>query len=386
MVFRFGAGFLAGFGVLLIPLAVPNAQESQVFDTSAGPVRAETVAARLEHPWALAFLPDGRMLVTERPGRLRLVDAAGKVGPELDGVPDVVAAGQGGLLDVVVAPDFAETNRIYLTYAEPGRDAGLDGGAGTALMAARLESDGVEGRLTDGSVIFRMNDYTNAGQHFGSRIVIGDDGNIWVTLGDRGDMDRAQNAFDLAGGVVRIAPDGSIPTDNPFADGGAANAAFWSIGHRNPQGATLGPDGQLWTVEHGAQGGDEINKPRAGLNYGWPVITYGRNYNGRSIGIGSEAEGYEQPVYYWDPSIAPSGLAFYEGDLFPEWQGDLLVGALKFQLLSRLDMENGEVVGEEQLFERAFGRIRDVRVGPEGAIYLLTDARNGRIIRIVPAD
>lgn len=383
---KIALGFVASMATFVALVSTSNAQENQTFETSAGLVNAETVAAGFEHPWAIAFLPDGRMLVTERPGRLRLVDAAGDVGAPIAGVPDVIASGQGGLLDVALAPDFAENGRIYFTYAEPGRDAGLEGGAGTALMAATLESDGLDGQLIDKMVIFRMNNYTNAGQHFGSRIVVGNDGNIWVTLGDRGAMDRAQNAFDLAGGVVRIAPDGSIPVDNPFATGEAANAALWSLGHRNAQGAALSPEGELWTVEHGAQGGDEINRPQAGLNYGWPVITYGRNYNGRSIGVGSEAEGYEQPVYYWDPSIAPSGLAFYDGDLFPEWQGDLLVGALKFQLLSRLDMENDEVVGEEQLFERAFGRIRDVRVGLEGAIYLLTDARNGRIIRIVPAE
>lgn len=385
MGFKLGLGFFTSAVLTLGSAIAVNAADGPVFETSAGPVRAETVASRLENPWSLAFLPDGRLLVTERPGRLRIVDSAGEVGPEVEGVPNVIAAGQGGLLDVALSPDFAETGRVYLTYSEPGRDAGLDGGAGTALMAARLESEGLEGRLVDRSVIFRMNRYTNAGQHFGSRIVVGDDGNIWVTLGDRGDMDRAQDAFDLAGGVARIAPDGTIPSDNPFASGEAANAAFWSIGHRNAQGATLGPDGALWTVEHGARGGDEINRPEPGLNYGWPIITYGVNYNGRSIGIGTEADGFEQPLYYWDPSIAPSGLDFYEGDMFPEWEGDLLVGALRSQLMSRLDIEDGAVVGEEQLFAGELGRIRDVRVGPEGAIYLLTDARNGRIIRIVPA-
>ncbi len=373
------AGFLAVLALCAAPAAL--AQEGEVFETSAGPVRAEVVAGGLEHPWAIAFLPDGRLLVTERPGRLRVIGVDGSAGEPVSGVPEVWNNGQGGLLDVALAPDFAESGRLYLSYSEPG-----DGGAGTAVMAATLELSGNTGQLTGREVIFRMNNFTGRGQHFGSRIVVAGDGNLWVTLGERGQGDRAQDPFDLAGGVVRIAPDGSIPADNPFASGEQGDPAFWSIGHRNPQGATLSSDGELWTVEHGAQGGDEINKPQAGLNYGWPVISYGEHYGGGEIGEGTSAPGYEQPVHYWDPSIAPSGLDFYDGELFPEWQGDLLVGALKFQLVARLDMEGDEVVNEERLFEGAFGRIRDVRTGPGGGIYLATDQADGEIIRIVPAD
>lgn len=386
---RLQYGALSGLvisGVFCAAVSVAFAQGGQVFETSAGSVRAEVVATGLENPWAIAFLPDGRLLVTERPGRLRIVETDGETGDPISGLPNVVAQRQGGLLDVVIAPDFADTGRIYLTFSESGRDAKLGGGAGTAVMSAVLNLEGKSGALSAQKVIFRMNNFTGSGVHFGSRIVIGEDGNLWVTLGERGEMDRAQDAFDLAGGVVRIAPDGSIPPDNPFVDGQGGNPAFWSIGHRNPQGATLGADGSLWTVEHGAMGGDEINRPLAGLNYGWPVITYGLNYDGRKIGVGKVAAGYEQPVYYWDPSIAPSGLDFYDGDLFGQWKGDLLVGSLKFQLLVRLDMEDGQVVGEERLFEGAFGRIRDVRVGPDGAIYLATDERKGQIIRVSPAD
>ncbi|MEX0628813.1 MAG: PQQ-dependent sugar dehydrogenase, partial [Cucumibacter sp.] len=227
--------------------------------------------------------------------------------------------------------------------------------------------------------------FTQRGQHFGSRIAIAPDGNLFVTLGERGEMDRAQDINDLAGGVVRIRPDGSIPSDNPFVGRDGADE-FWSVGHRNPQGAAIRPsDGSLWTVEHAAMGGDEVNRPLKGLNYGWPVITYGRNYGGEKIGVGTEAPGYEQPVHYWDPSIAPSGMAFYDGDLFPEWQGDLLVGALKFELLVRLELDGDKVVAEERLVAGAFGRIRDVRAGPDGAIYLVTDEDPGVVVRIAPS-
>lgn len=240
------------------------AAPAQTYESSAGALRVEVVAEGLTHPWAIAILPDGRLLVTERPGRLRLIGADGRPGAPVAGVPEVVAEGQGGLLDVALAPDFAQTGRLYLSYAEPRRPAGLRGGSGTAVMAATLELQGDSGRLTDAAVIFRMNDYTRSGVHYGSRIVVAADGTLWITLGDRGDRDRAQDPFDLAGAVVRIAPDGAIPADNPFADGAGAHPALWSLGHRNPQGAALGPDGALWTVEHGARGGDEINRPRPG--------------------------------------------------------------------------------------------------------------------------
>lgn len=355
---------------------------AQSVQSSAGPLSATVIADGLEHPWALAFLPDGRFLVTERPGRLVVIED-GAAGAPIEGVPEVVARGQAGLLDVALAPDFADTGLIYLSYAEPSWSAGLQRGTGTAVMAARLVLDGNSGRLEEQRVIFRMNNFDNSNRHFGSRIVVGNDGNLFVTLGDRGTMDRAQDADDLAGGVARIAPDGSVPEDNPRLDGWAAPA--WSIGHRNPQGAALREsDGALFMVEHGAQGGDELNRVEGGRNYGWPTITYGRDYSGLQIGVGQEQEGLEQPLYYWDPSISPSGLAFYHGDLMPEWEGDLLVGGLSGHMLVRLDMDGDAVVGEESLFGGELGRIRDVRVSDDGAIYLLTDAANGQLIRVAP--
>lgn len=369
--------------MMSVALAGTSPAWAQSVQSSAGPITATVLAEGLEHPWALAFLPDGRFLVTERPGRLRIVGADGALSEPLDGVPEVVAAGQGGLLDLVLAPDFEQSGRIYFTYAETAEAAGQQDGTGTAVMAARLVLDGEGGRLEDQEVIFRMNGFTNTNRHFGSRIVVGQDGNLFVTLGDRGEMERAQDPEDLAGGVVRIAPDGSVPEDNPKPDGWAPE--FWSIGHRNPQGATLREsDGALFTVEHGARGGDEVNVPTAGDNFGWPVITYGVDYSGLPIGEGTEKEGMEQPVHYWDPSISPSGLDFYEGPLFAGWEGDLLLGGLSGQVLVRLDMEGDAVVDEERLFANQLGRIRDVRVGPDGAIYLLTDAPNGQLIRVAP--
>lgn len=367
-----GAALLAG------QFATSAAVLAQSVESSAGMVEATVLAEGLVHPWALAFLPDGRFLVTERGGALRIIEN-GEIGPPIEGVPAVMARGQGGLLDVALSPDFAETGRLYLTVAEPGEgDA-----SGTAVVSARLVLDGDGGWMEDQSVIFRMNNFTSSSHHYGSRIVIGKDGNLFVTLGERGEGARAQDASDLAGGVVRIAPDGSVPADNPQLDGWAPE--LWSIGHRNPQGATLREsDGALFAVEHGARGGDEVNLVRAGRNYGWPEITHGTNYDGSPIGNGTEAAGLEQPLHFWDPSISPSGLDFYEGDLFAGWQGDLVLGGLSGAVLVRLDMEGDAVVGEERLFEGQLGRIRDVRVGEGGALYLLTDERNGRLIRVAP--
>ncbi|EKF18044.1 PQQ-dependent sugar dehydrogenase [Nitratireductor pacificus] len=357
------------------------AAAAQTFKTEAFTVEAETLARGLEHPWGLAFLPDGSALVTERAGRLRLF-AGGVLSDPIAGVPEVAAAGQGGLLDVALADDFATSGTIFLSYSEPG-----EAGAGTAIARARLVRDAGGNRLEDTATIFTMNRKTNSGQHFGSRIVVHPDGTLFFTIGDRGAGDRAQDPSDHAGSVLRINPDGSVPQDNPFAGRSDAAPELWSIGHRNPQGAVFDPvTRSLWTVEHGARGGDEVNQPQAGRNYGWPVISYGRHYSGLKIGVGSEADGYEQPAHYWDPSIAPSGVAVYEGDMFPEWQGDFLVAALKYHLLARLDRNaDGGIVGEERLFEGAFGRLRDVAVAPDGSIWLLTDERNGSIIRIARA-
>jgi glucose/arabinose dehydrogenase len=366
--------------IALVAFAVAPSS-AQTIQSSAGALTATVIADGLNHPWALGFLPDGRMLVTERSGALRVI-TDGVAGAPIQGVPEVYARGQGGLLDLAIASDFATTGQIYLTYSEPARDAGLQRGQGTAVLSARLVLEGDAGRLEDGKVIFRMNKFTTTNRHFGSRVVIANDGNLFVTLGDRGDADRAQDFSDLAGGIVRIAPDGSVPADNPKNEGWAPE--LWSKGHRNPQGATVRADGALFTVEHGASGGDEVNMPRAGRNYGWPVITYGVDYSGLPIGEGSEKAGLEQPLQYWDPSISPSGLDFHTGDLLAEWNGDLLSGGLSGQVLVRLEMDGDDVVGEERLFEGQLGRIRDVRVADDGSIYLLTDADNGRLIRVAP--
>jgi aldose sugar dehydrogenase len=358
---------------------IASEAHAQSFEAGGIPLDAETLTDGLEHPWGIDFLPDGAAIVTERPGRMRIF-ADGALSEPIKGVPQVVAMGQGGLLDVVVSRDFERSGTIFFSYAEPG-----EGGAGTAIARARLVREGNGGRLENVERLFSMGRKTNAGQHFGSRIVEAPDGTLFFTIGDRGDGDRAQDISDHAGSVLRINRDGGIPEDNPFADRDDGAPEIWSLGHRNPQSAVFDPVTQsLWIVEHGARGGDEVNRPEPGKNYGWPVISYGRHYSGAPIGIGTEAPGYEQPVFYWDPSIAPSGMAVYDGEMFPEWQGDFLIGALRAEFVSRLERdENGAVTGEEErLFQGAFGRIREVEVAPDGAIWLLTDEPNGEIVRI----
>ncbi len=351
---------------------------AQEFRTERERVRIVTVARGLEHPWGLAFLPDGRMLVTERPGRLRIVARDGSLSAPLAGVPAVFAQRQGGLLDVALDRDFAASRTLYLSYAEPDER----GNAGTAVARARLGAAGLE----DVRVIFRQIPKVRGGLHFGSRVVQARDGNLFVTLGERYQRDRAQDLGAHLGKVVRIKPEGGAPPDNPFVGRAGALPEIWSYGHRNVQGAALhSATGALWTAEHGAQGGDEINRPEAGRNYGWPVITYGRDYSGASIGEGTAKAGMEQPLHYWDPSIAPSGMAFYEGDAFPGWNGNLFIGSLKFQALSRLELDGSKVVSEERLLRGLNERIRDVRVGPDGLIYLLTDSSDGRVLRVEPA-
>ncbi|EJN04341.1 PQQ-dependent sugar dehydrogenase [Phyllobacterium sp. YR531] len=377
---RWNFNVLTASLLALLP-AIPLSAAAKDFKTQTVTVSAETVADGLDHPWGLAFLPDGSLLVTERSGTMRVVDN-GKISQPIGNVPEVWANGQGGLLDVVLAPDFPASGTIYFTYSQSGQ-----GGAGTALSSAKLVRSSDGGKLEDVRTLVSMNKKTNAGQHFGSRIVLSPDGKLFVTMGERGAQKRAQDFKDHAGSVLRINADGSIPSDNPFADGKEALPEIWSKGHRNPQGATWDPlTNSLLTLEHGAKGGDEINQPQAGKNYGWPVITYGVDYSGAKIGKGTTAEGYEQPLYYWDPSIAPSGLAAYNGEMFPEWKGDLLAGALKFELLVRLDRDDtGAMKSEERLFEGEFGRIRDVRVAPDGSVYLLTDDSNGKIVRLTRA-
>jgi aldose sugar dehydrogenase len=345
-------------------------------------LKVETYAKGLMHPWGLAFLPDGRLLVTERPGRMRLVGTDGRLSAPLGNVPPVWAVGQGGLLDVALAPDFTSSKVIYFSFAEP-RDAGS---SATTVAQAKLVLQGDGGQLDDVKIIFRQQPAGLGGIHFGSRLVFAGDGNLFITLGERGQRDKAQDLDTHYGKVVRLRPDGSVPPDNPFVGKTGARPEIWSYGHRNVQAAALHPvTGRLWTIEHGARGGDELNIPLAGRNHGWPVITYGRDYSGAKIGEGTAKAGMEQPVYYWDPSIAPSGMAFYTGDLIPEWKGSLFVGALRGQALHRLVLDGDRVVGEEVLLSDLDERIRDVRAGPDGALWLLTDDPRGGVLRVAPA-
>ena len=343
-----------------------------------GVVQAETVAKGFEHPWALAFLPDGRILVTERPGRLRIVEGDGRVSKPVDGVPRVFARGQGGLLDVALDPRFAENRLVYLSYAEPGEGST----AGTAVARGKLG----EGKLEDVQVIYRQQPKVEGGNHFGSRLVFARDGTLFVTQGDRfAYREKAQDLSSGLGKIVRINPDGSVPKDNPFVGRAGARPEIWSYGHRNVQSAALDPQsGRLWTVEHGARGGDELNHPEAGKNYGWPIITYGVDYSGAKIGEGTAKPGMEQPVYYWDPVIAPSGMAIYTGDAFPDWKGSMLIGSLNPGLLVRLTLKDGQVAREERYLGDLRERIRDVQQGPDGLIYVVTDSRDGRILRVKP--
>ncbi len=339
--------------------------------TSAGPVKITKMITGLDNPWAVAFLPNGKLLITERDGTLLIADPATNGKTAVSGVPEVFASGQGGLLDVVLDPDFRENRVLYLSYAEP---VGLFS-AGTAVLRAQL--DGTS--LTDQRVIFRQTPATRGGRHFGSRIVPDGNGNLFITLGDRGDADLAQDLATHHGKVVRIRIDGSPPQDSPFPEA----PTIWSFGHRNPQGAALDQRGRLWTVAHGARGGDEINRPEAGKNYGWPVISFGTQYTGGRIGVGTARDGMEQPIWYWDPSIAPSGMMIYSGKLWPEWRGDIFVGSLKFDLLSRLDRDGDSIVSEERLFADQYVRIRDVREGPDGAIWFLAIG-DGTLFRVRP--
>ncbi|MBV7540457.1 PQQ-dependent sugar dehydrogenase [Acidovorax sp. sic0104] len=351
---------------------------------SAAPAVALTpVATGLANPWAVAFLPDGQFLVTERPGRMRVIQATGQVGPALDGVPQVAAGGQGGLLDVVTDADFARNRRIFFCFSEPA--AGGGSGNSTALARATLAADARS--LQDVKVIFSQRPKVDSSLHFGCRIVQAPDGNLLLTLGERFHRkDDAQKLDNHHGKIVRITPDGAVPADNPFRQRQGALPEIWSYGHRNPQGATLAPDGTLWMHEHGPQGGDEINLPQPGRNYGWPVITYGENYGGGKLGEGTAKAGMEQPLHYWVPSIAPSGMAFLTSTRYGDsWKGSLFVGSLKFGTLHRLEVAQGKVQREEKLLQGNGERIRDVRQGPDGLLYLLTDSPNGRLLRLQPS-
>jgi len=341
--------------------------------------KLETVTTGLETPWSLAFLPGGDMLVTERPGRLRIVRADGRIGAPLAGVPPVHAVGQGGLFDVILGPNFAQDGHIYLSFAQP-----TESGARTAVASAVLDREA--NAIREVKLIFAQRDDPPGGHHFGGRLAFAPDGTLFVTLGERARYrEKAQQPDSHLGKIVRIRTDGSVPEDNPFARSDVFLREIWSYGHRNVQGAAIHPQtGALWTHEHGPQGGDEVNITRRGANHGWPLITYGREYvTGFSIGEGTTRGDVVAPAHVWVPSIAPSGMAFYTGERFPDWRGDLFVGSLKFGVLVRLDLDGDTVVGEERLFQGETRRIRDVRQGPDGLLYLL-DEWGGRILRVVP--
>lgn len=363
-------------GALLSVPATAGAASSQTFVSERYEFRLTTLASGLAYPWALAFLPNGDMLISERAGRLRML-RDGKLDPSpIPGGPDVVLGGQGGLLDIALHPRFAETHLVYLSYSGAGA-----GGSGTEVARGRL----VEDRLVDLKTILVVQPKSPGVRHYGSRLLFGRDGRLYVTTGERGDRNRAQDLGDLAGKVLRISDDGAIPSDNPFIGRPDARPEIFSYGNRNPQGLAMHPEtGQIWEVEHGPKGGDELNILSAGANYGWPVITYGRSYGGQPIGEGTAKAGMEQPIKYWTPSISPSGMVFYTGDDFPDWRGNLFVGALSGRALVRLELDGKTVLHEERLLKGLRKRIRDVRQGPDGRLYLLTDEPNGALLRVDP--
>lgn len=356
-----------------------------VEQTEKGPIQVEVVADGLEHPWGLAFLPDGAALVTERPGRLRLLTAEGTLSEPLSGVPEVDPRGQGGLLDVAIDPDFAANQLVYLAYAEPG-----NGGTNSTAVARGVLNEARTG-LENVEVIFSQKPKLPSTMHYGVRLVFDDSGHLFVALGERSSSQFRGQAQDLdshLGKVVRIFPDGSVPSDNPFVGETGALPEIWSLGHRNPQAAAINPaTGALWVIEHGPRGGDELNIPQPGLNYGWPIVSFGINYDGSPVGSGlAHGTGFAGPIYQWTPVIAPSGMAFYTADAFPEWQGDLFVGGLRSNALVRLELAGNEVTHEERLLTDFGRRIRDVVQGPDGALYLLSDRSNGEVLRVSPAD
>jgi glucose/arabinose dehydrogenase len=359
--------------------STPREINTQVIKTQKHDLRIVKIVSGLEHPWGLAFLPDGRIIVTERPGRLRMIRDGHLEEEPVSGLPAITASGQGGLLDVALHPDFIKNRLIYFSYSGPGK-----GGIGTEVARGKLSGNHLENL----EVIFRMAPKSNTSRHFGSRLVFDQEGYLYITLGDRGKKARAQRPGDHAGSVIRLHDDGRVPADNPFVGQKEWRPEKYTSGHRNMQGATIHPEtGSVWTHEHGPQGGDEINVIRPGMNYGWPVITYGVNYGtGTKIGEGTRKPGMAQPLYYWVPSIAPSGMTFYTGDKFKRWRGNLFVGALKDQMLVRLTLEGERVVSEERLLINKLGRIRDVSQGPDGFLYLLTDEKDGMLFRLEPVD
>lgn len=363
---------------LVVASSVVHAQDVVYSPSSLGTLKITTVVKNLANPWGMAFLPDGRILITERPGRLRIY-SQGQISPAVTGTPAVYAQGQGGLLDVAVDPNFVQNQLVYLTYAE----AGSGGVAGTAVMRGKLNGNALENT----QVLFRQMPKLSTGNHFGSRLVFDRSGHLFVTLGENNNRITAQYLDHHQGKIIRIWPDGTIPADNPFIGQSNVKPEIWSYGHRNPQGATLNPwTGKLWMNEHGPMGGDEINIPQAGKNYGWPIITYGIDYNGQPIpeSTGTSAPNMEQPIHYWVPSIAPSGAAFYDKNKYSAWYGHLFVGALAAQQLVRLEVNGETIVKEERLLSELHHRIRAVQAGPDGGLYVLTDAGNGMLLKIDP--
>jgi aldose sugar dehydrogenase len=373
--------FILALGTLLAASGLANAADP-TFPSSAGSISVQTVATGLVHPWSLAFLADGRMLVTERPGRMRIVTRNGQLSPALGNVPKVYAQSQAGLMDVLLAHDFNQNHMVFVCYAEPA-----DGGGRIAVLRARLIEDETP-RLDAASIIFRQRGPVSRGLNIGCRMVQAPDGNLFVTLGDHfAPKELAQKLDNHIGKIVRITPDGAAPADNPFVGKQDALPEIWAYGLRNAEALAFNPaDGKLWEQEHGPMGGDEINIIEKGRNYGWPLVSYGVNYDGTPVGSGKATmEGVAGPIWHWTPSIAPSGMAFYTGDLIPGWKGSLFNGALKFELLSRLEIKGEQGMKEERLLRNMHERVRDVRQGPDGALYLLTDNSSGRILRIVPA-
>lgn len=367
---------VGALSALLFVTTVSCATAQMTVDGEEHGFTVETVARGFSHPWGMAFLPDRRIIVTERGGRAFVLTDGQR--NELTNVPPVAAGGQGGLLDVIVDPDFATTGLIYFSYAAPGSG----GTAGTAIGRGRL----VGNRLEDWEEVFRMEPFTTGGAHFGSRLAFLPDGTLLATIGDRGTMNRAQNGTDHAGSTIRINPDGTVPQDNPFIGDATVRDEIFTIGNRNSQGMIVHPEtGDIWQSEHGPRGGDELNLIQPGRNYGWPVISHGADYRtGQPIGQGTHAPGMEQPVVHWTPALAPSGLAYYQGAAFPQWSGDLLLGGLASQRLLRVSIARREVTHQEVLLEGQIGRIRDVQISPEGFVYLLTDSRDAALHRLVP--
>jgi glucose/arabinose dehydrogenase len=379
--------FAAGLFLSASPLALSSPAQAldDVIETEKARVRVQTIADGLEHPWGIEFLPDGSALVTERPGRLRLMSPDGSLSDPIAGVPDVDARRQGGLLDVALDPAFAENRRVYLSYAEPGENDTNS----TAVARGTLSSD--NSALSDVEVIFSQKPKVASTAHYGSRIVFDRNGDLFITLGERSSEEFREQAQDLGshlGKIVRLHPDGAVPEDNPFLQTEGALPEIWSYGHRNVQAAAINPaSGELWAIEHGPRGGDEINIPKAGANYGWPEVSFGVNYSGSAVGTGeADAPGFEDPIYQWTPVIAPSGMAFASGKAIPEWDGNLFVGGLAATTLVRLELQGNSVVHEERLLESAGLRIRDVVEGPDGALYVITDEDNGEVLRVGPAE